>query len=100
MPDRVSYLKARYCRAILKTALNSRDDDARRLIYCLATEKPTISASPEISSAEHAALAELTKLARRIDERGVAALATHWRETNDAIERWIDVANQDDVLSQ
>ena len=96
MPDKVSFLKARYCRAVLKTALNSEVDDARRLIYGLATEPPTASTSPSIRSAESSALQELATLARRVDERGIAALSTHWQETNDAIERWIAISYQDE----
>lgn len=99
MPDRVSFLKARYCRAILKTALNSQEEDARRLIYCLATEPATVNTSPNISTAERAALDALAKLARRVDERGVTAIATHWRDVNDVIEVWIEAAYQDEQVN-
>jgi len=97
MPDKVSFLKARYCRAILKTALNSEVEHAQRLVYCLATEVPTANTAPGIRAAESFALQELARLARRVDERGVAALSTHWKEINDAIERWIAVAYQDEA---
>lgn len=96
MPDKVSFLKARYCRAVLKTALHSEVDNARRLVFCLATEPPTASTSPSIRSAESSALEELANLARRVDERGIAALSTHWKEANDAIEHWIATADQDE----
>lgn len=96
MPDKVSFLKARYCRAVLRTALNSEVEDARRLVFCLATEAPTSNTTSSVKAAESFALQELATLARRVDERGIAALSTHWQETNDAIERWIAVAYQDE----
>ena len=99
MPDKVSFLKARYCRAVLKTALSSQEDDARRLVYCLATEQPTINTSPEIEAAERSALDELAKLARRVEERGVAAIATHWKDVNALIEAWIEAGYHEDEVS-
>jgi hypothetical protein len=96
MPDRVSFLKARYCRAVLKTALNSSEDDARRLVYCLATEPPTGDTSSAISAAEKDALTALAKMAARVHERGVASIASHWTETNAIIEKWIAAAYQID----
>lgn len=95
MPNKVSFLKARYCRAVLKTARNSQEEDARRLVYCLATEPPTIDTSPQIDAAERNALDALAKLAQRVEERGVAAIATHWKDVNAAIEVWIEVAYYD-----
>lgn len=96
MPDKVSFLKARYCRAVLKTALHSEVEDARRLVFCLGTEPPTVNTTASVRAAESFALKELATLARRVDERGIAALSTHWQETNDAIEHWIAVAHQDE----
>jgi hypothetical protein len=97
MPDKASFLKAIYCRAVLKTALHSPEADARRLVYCLVTEAPTPNVSPEIGAAERGALEALAILARRIEERGAAAIATHWKETNDMIEIWVKAAYQANV---
>jgi hypothetical protein len=96
MPNRISYLKARYCRALLRTALNSPEADARRLVYCLGTERPTINTSSDINLAEVEALAALGKMAERVQERGVSSIATHWDDTNEVIERWIEVAFKND----
>ena len=79
----------------MKTALNSYENDARRLLFCLATEQPTPAVLPNIRAAEAAALAALAKLARRIEERGIAALSTHWQETDDIIVQWIDASDQE-----
>ena len=79
----------------MKTALHSYEEDARRLVYSIATEQPTPAVLPDISAAEATALAALAQLARRIEERGIAALSTHWQETNDLIVRWIDAADQE-----
>ena len=97
MPDKASFVKARYCRAVLKTALHSPEEDARQLVYCLVTEAPTPNVSPEIGAAERGALEALAILARRVEERGAAAIATHWKETNDVIEIWVKAAYQADV---
>ena len=95
MPNRISYLKARYCRAVLRSALQSRDDDARRLVYCLATEPPTAHTSPELKSAEAAALAAIARMATLAYERGASSIAVHWKDTDILIERWIAAAYQD-----
>ncbi len=93
MPNRVSYLKARYCRAVLRTARNSPEDDARRLVYALAAETPTAGTSLMIGNAEGLALAALVKMAGRVQERGPASIASHWAETNALLELWIDEAD-------
>lgn len=89
MPNRVSYLKTRYCRAVLRTARNSPEDDARRLVHALATETPTAGTSPAIGRSEGLALAGLVKMAERVQDRGPASIASHWEEINALLERWI-----------
>ena len=75
--------------------MQSLDDDARRLVYCLATEPPTPQTSPELKSAEAAALAAIARMATLAYERGASSIAVHWKDTDILIERWIAAAYQD-----
>lgn len=89
MSDSTSLLKARYCRSVLTTAATCPDDDAKRLVDCLATEFLTPSTSQNVKIAERNALAALYTLSERIRDRSVSSAAGDWKTASDAISGWI-----------
>lgn len=92
MTDEISFLKARYCWSIMRTANISSDDEARRLIACLGTETLTGGLSRSVMSAERNALATILKLSEQFQDRSRTAVATEWRAALDDIRVWIDAA--------
>ncbi len=98
MSDKASFMKARYCRASSRQRFTAHEEDARSWSIVWFTEAPTPNVSPEIGAAERGAQEALAILARRVEERGAAAIATHWKETNDVIEIWVKAAYQRRLL--
>lgn len=92
MSDKISYLKARYCRSVLATATISSLEEARHLVLCLTSEPLTPDTSREVHIAERDALASVLTLHERFDTRSAAAVAGEWKSANDAILRWLHAA--------
>jgi len=66
MTNDISLLKARYCRAIVKTASFANGEEAPSLVHAITTERVTIDVGPEVEQAERAALAAVSVLAERL----------------------------------
>jgi hypothetical protein len=92
MSDYVSYLKARYCFAVLRTATLSPLEEARHLIRWLSTEVPTLGASRAVTIVERNALAAIMTLHERFVDRSVAAVASEWKSASEAVREWVDIA--------
>ncbi|QUS40340.1 hypothetical protein RPMA_16975 [Tardiphaga alba] len=93
MSDHISFLKARYCTSVLKTATISTDDEARHLIACLSLELPTSHTSQAVNIAERDALASILALSERFAGRSAASVASEWRAASDAVRRWIETSS-------
>lgn len=94
MSNAISELKARYCRSILCTAALGPDETAHRLVDALTTERPTSGTSPDIAEAERAALSAIETLAHQLHGRSVAYVSGEWTRANDAVRRWVDLAER------
>ena len=92
MSDHVSFLKARYCMAVLRTATISPLEEARHLIECLSTEFPTPDTSRAVQIAERNAFASILTLHERFADRSSASVAGEWKSAVDAVLSWIDIA--------
>lgn len=92
MSNAISHLKARYCRAIMTTASNSPEFEARHLIDSLATERPTPGASPDVAAAEQAAYDCIHTLADRLTSASVSGTALEWAKARKAVLLWVEAS--------
>lgn len=92
MSDYISFLKARYCMAVLRTATISSLDESRHLVECLSSEFPTPGTSRAVQIAERNALASILTLQERFADRSFASVTGEWKAATDAVLSWIDVA--------
>lgn len=89
MSTHLSFLKARYCLAVLNTASISPDDEARHLIECLVTEPLTPNLAPEAKIAERDALATIMTLFERLRGRSITAVSAEWKLAKEAVLCWV-----------
>ena len=92
MSDHDSFLKARFCLSVLRTAGISPLEEARRLIDALSSEFPTKATSRDVEIAERDAMAALYVLHERFADRSAAAVAGEWTGASEAVMRWADAA--------
>jgi hypothetical protein len=91
--DKTSFIKARYCRVVLKTVSISPEQDARKLLLGLATEHPTLGTSPAVASAEAAALDALSEVGRKVAAGDLRVTAIDLTQARQTVQRWIEVAS-------
>lgn len=94
MDTYISFLKARYCLAVLNTASISTDDEARHLVKCLITEPLTPNLTHASKIAERDALASILMLHERLRGRSFAAVAPEWKNAKEATSRWISEVDE------
>ena len=92
MNDHFSLLKARYCRAVIRTAAISSGVDANRLIQAAATERPTADTLEIVERAEQAALEAIRILAIQATDRSLSSGSVEWQRAKKAVERWLEIA--------
>lgn len=93
MTDQISLLKANYCRAVLKTATQSGDEDARRLLKGLATERPTENTSRNVAEVEEPALEAIRIFAAKLERGEAKPAGFDFSRTLAAVETWIRAAS-------
>lgn len=93
MTDHISLLKANYCRAVLKTASTSADDDARRMLKGLATERPTANTSRSVAEAEEHALEAIRIFSSKLERGEAKPSGFDASRTMAAVETWIRAAS-------
>lgn len=94
MSDGISLLKARYCRSILKTASIASDQEARRLIGGLTTERQTDGTTESVASAEKLALSAIDGLAKQLQAKRGGFAPTDWSRAEQAVESWLRAAGE------
>jgi hypothetical protein len=93
MTDHISLLKANYCRAVLNTAAHSPDDDARRLLKGLATERATENTTEHVSRAEESALEAIRVFSSKLERGEAKPTGFDLSRTLTAVETWIRTAS-------
>lgn len=89
MSNQVSFLKARYCLSVMRTAEISPQQEARHLIACLSTETPTAQTNRQVAAVERDAYAAILLLHERFRDRSVSAVAGEWKAAVIAVTRWV-----------
>lgn len=94
MSDYVSFLKARYARALLNTAAIGTDVEARRLVRALTTEVATPQTTTAVADREKSALLAISALDQQMGARGISFASAEWIKSRKLIDDWIDVAGR------